>query len=82
MKSSAGRWLPTGALPVNATGGVMGGHPIAATGVGRSWSFYLEATGRPRGRDSGPDGGYALAFNVGGPLTYNGVTLLSAFRRE
>lgn len=79
----AGAVAPTGALPVNATGGVMGGHPIAATGVGQIVELYLEATGRSEGGVSlGPDGGYALAFNVGGPLTYNGVTLLSAFRRE
>ena len=79
----AGAVAPTGRQPVNATGGVMGGHPIAATGVGQIVELYLEAVGRSEGGVSlGPDGGYALAFNVGGPLTYNCVTLLCAFRRE
>jgi acetyl-CoA acetyltransferase len=67
-----------GRLPVNVMGGVMGGHPIAATGVGQIVELYLQAMGRSETKVAGPDLHYAFALNVGGPLTYNCVTLLCA----
>ncbi len=76
----SGRFDNDGACPVNALGGVMGGHPIGATGVGQIVELYLQAVGRSEVKlDAGPPH-FAFAFNVGGPLTYNCVTLLAAFR--
>ena len=72
---------PEGRLPVNLSGGVMGGHPVGATGLGQIVELYLHSTGgageTPRARL-----GYSLAFNVGGPLTYNFLTLLRARERS
>lgn len=73
---------PAGHPAINSTGGVMGGHPIGATGVGQVVELYLELTGRSEGFRAERHPAYGLAFNVGGPLTYNCVTLLAAFRRE
>jgi acetyl-CoA acetyltransferase len=67
-----------GRLPVNQSGGVMGGHPVGATGLGQIVELYLQATGGAGKRPEAPRLGYSLAFNVGGPLTYNFLTLLRA----
>lgn len=75
----AGAFAPDGRLPVNVMGGVMGGHPIGATGVGQVVELLLQALGRAETPVSRPATHYALALNVGGPLTYNCVTLLCAF---
>ena len=76
---ASGAFDPGGRLPVNVMGGVMGGHPIGATGVGQIVELYLQAQGRAEARVSSNSLHYAFAFNVGGPLTYNCVTLLCAF---
>lgn len=71
-----------GALPVNVMGGVMGGHPIAATGVGQIVELYLLALGRSETRLPLDYPHHAFALNVGGPLTYNCASLLCAFRSD
>lgn len=78
----AGAISPGNRPAVNSTGGVMGGHPIGATGVGQLVELYLELTARSEGFRAASYPAYGLAFNVGGPLTYNCVTLLAAFRRD
>ncbi len=69
---------PNGRLPVNQSGGVMGGHPVGATGLGQIVELYLQSVGAAGVAPSAPQLGYSLAFNVGGPLTYNFLTLLRA----
>jgi hypothetical protein len=75
----SGEFEPDGRLPVNVMGGVMGGHPIGATGVGQIVELYLQALGRSETRLAPHSLHYAFALNVGGPLTYNCVTLLCAY---
>jgi acetyl-CoA C-acetyltransferase len=77
-----GAFEPGGRLPVNVMGGVMGGHPIAATGLGQVAELYHQALGRAETKLALDYPHYAFAFNAGGPLTYNCVTLLCAFRSE
>jgi len=80
MEMIAGGALdPDGRLPVNIMGGVMGGHPIGATGVGQIVELYLQSVGRAETRVSKPDVHYSFALNVGGPLTYNCATVLCAW---
>lgn len=75
-----GDFLPTGRLPVNLSGGVMGGHPLGATGIGQIVELYLQATDRSEILIHKQTPHYSLAFNVGGALTYNFVTLLAVTR--
>lgn len=69
---------PAGRLPINQSGGVMGGHPVGATGLGQIVELYLQSVGTAGSVPCAPRTGYSLAFNVGGPLTYNFLTLLRA----
>jgi acetyl-CoA acetyltransferase len=73
-----GDFFPGGRLPVNLSGGVMGGHPLGATGLGQIVELYLQAVGRAEVSVPVRFPHYSLAFNVGGALTYNFVTLLAA----
>jgi hypothetical protein len=78
----AGAFDIQGRCPVNALGGVMGGHPIAATGIGQIVELYLQSTGRSEIHPPLGYPAYSFALNVGGPLTYNCVSLLCAFERD
>lgn len=78
MAVRRGDFFPGGRLPVNLSGGVMGGHPLGATGIGQIVELYLQATGRAEVSVPMRYPHYSLAFNVGGALTYNFVTLLAA----
>lgn len=78
----AGAFDPAGRLPVNVMGGVMGGHPVAATGLGQIVELYHQAQGRAETKLALDYPHYSLALNVGGPLTYNCVSLLCAFRSD
>jgi len=78
MAVRRGDFFPGGKLPVNLSGGVMGGHPLGATGMGQIVELYLQATGRAEVSVPMRYPHHSLAFNVGGALTYNFVTLLAA----
>jgi acetyl-CoA acetyltransferase len=78
MAVRRGDFFPGGRLPVNLSGGVMGGHPLGATGLGQVVELYLQATGRAEVSVPVRYPHYSLAFNVGGALTYNFVSLLAA----
>lgn len=65
-----------GRLPVNLSGGVMGGHPIGATGLGQIVELYLQGMGLAETGRPWPTPHLSIALNVGGPATYNCVTLL------
>jgi hypothetical protein len=75
----SGAFEPEGRCPVNVMGGVLGGHPIAATGVGQVVELCLQALRRSENLVPVEFPHYMFAFNVGGPLTYNCVTLLCAY---
>jgi acetyl-CoA acetyltransferase len=72
----AGATAPGARIPVNLSGGVMAGHPVGATGVGQIVELAIEGLGLSEKARSWPLPHYALALNVGGPATYNCVTLL------
>ncbi len=72
----AGAIAPDGRIPVNLSGGVMAGHPVGATGVGQIVELTVEGLGLAERPRTWPLPHYSLAFNVGGPATYNCVTLL------
>ncbi len=72
----AGELGPSGRLPVNLSGGVMGGHPVGATGLGQLVELCKLALGNSQDVAAPARPGFSLAFNVGGPLTYNFLTLL------
>lgn len=71
-----GAIAPDGRLPVNLSGGVMGGHPIGATGLGQIVELTLQGLGIAECGRVWPAPHLSLALNVGGPATYNCVTLL------
>jgi hypothetical protein len=56
----------------------MGGHPLGATGVGQIVELCLQATGKAETSVPVEFPHFSLAFNVGGALTYNFVTMLAA----
>lgn len=74
----SGGIAPNGRIPVNLSGGVTAGHPVGATGVGQIVELTLRGlgAGEAGSRRPAPPPHYSLALNVGGPATYNCVTLL------
>jgi len=72
----AGAIAPEGRIPVNLSGGVMGGHPVGATGVGQIVELALQGLGVAEMQRAWPAPHESIALNVGGPATYNCVTLL------
>ncbi|MFN0150352.1 MAG: thiolase C-terminal domain-containing protein [bacterium] len=72
----AGVIAPSGRLPVNLSGGVMGGHPIGATGLGQIVELYLQGMSLAETGRAWPTPHLSIALNVGGPATYNCITLL------
>lgn len=74
----AGAVAPDGRIPVNLSGGVMGGHPIGATGIGQVVELVLQGLGLAELGRAWPLPHESIALNVGGPATYNCVTLLRA----
>lgn len=71
-----GAIAPSGRVPVNLSGGVMGGHPVGATGVGQIVELVLQGMGVAETQCDWPLPHASLALNVGGPATFNCVTLL------
>ncbi len=76
----AGRFAPSGALPVNLSGGLLGqGAPVGATGVGQTATCALALEGRYHaGLQPRELPRYALADTHGGVCTTAAVTLLQA----
>ena len=72
-----GRELPF-SLPVNVGGGLLAdGHPVGATGVRQLHEVYLHLTGRAGARQI-EGARRMLAFNMGGSITTNVVTIWGA----
>jgi acetyl-CoA C-acetyltransferase len=75
-----GRFAPSGPLPINLSGGLMGqGAPVGATGVGQTATCALLLEGRYHaGLQPAAPPRYALADTHGGICTTAAVTLLQA----
>ncbi len=76
----SGAFLPTGRLPVNLSGGLLGqGAPVGAVGVGQIVTSALQLEGRYHaGLQTDLRSPYALADTHGGIATTAAVTILKA----